>query len=57
MPTYEFLCRKCEKPFERTLSLAEYDREMKKNMKCPNCRSSRVVRQVSAVEVKTSKKS
>jgi putative FmdB family regulatory protein len=57
MPIYEFLCRKCEKPFERTYSLAEYDREMKKKIKCPKCGSVRVVRQISAVEVKTSKKS
>jgi putative FmdB family regulatory protein len=57
MPIYEFLCRKCEKPFERTLSLAEYDREMKKNMTCPKCGSASVVRQISAVGVKTSKKS
>jgi putative FmdB family regulatory protein len=57
MPTYEFLCRKCEKLFERTLSLAEYEREMKKGPKCPNCGSTNVVRQISTVEVKTTKKS
>jgi putative FmdB family regulatory protein len=57
MPTYEFLCQKCEKPFERIYSLEEYDREMKKKMKCPECGSTRVVRQISAVQVKTSKKS
>lgn len=57
MPTYEFLCRKCEKPFERTCSLAQYDREMKKGIKCPRCGGVRVERQISAVEVKTSKKS
>lgn len=57
MPTYEFLCQKCEKPFERTLSLAEYERAMKNNMKCPNCGSAKVVRQIASVEVKTSKKS
>jgi putative FmdB family regulatory protein len=57
MPIYEFLCRKCEKPFERTLSLAEYEQEIKKKAKCPRCGSTRVVRQISAVEVKTSKKS
>ena len=57
MPIYEFLCRKCEKPFELTYSLAEYEREMKKKFKCPKCGSTKVVRQISAVEVKTSKKS
>ena len=57
MPTYEFLCKKCEKPFERIYSLEEYDREMKKRIKCPKCGSTSVVRQISAVQVKTSKKS
>jgi putative FmdB family regulatory protein len=56
MPTYEFLCQKCENPFERTCSLAEYDREMKL-AKCPTCGSTSVMRQLSPVEVKTSKKS
>jgi putative FmdB family regulatory protein len=57
MPIYEFLCQKCEKPFELIYSLAEYEREMKKKIKCPKCGSTSVVRQISAVEVKTSKKS
>ena len=57
MPTYEFLCQKCEKPFEQIYSLEEYEREMKKKINCPECGSTRVVRQISAVQVKTSKKS
>jgi putative FmdB family regulatory protein len=57
MPTYEFLCQKCKKRFELVLSLAQYDREMKKKTKCPKCGSTSVVRQISTVEVKTSKKS
>jgi putative FmdB family regulatory protein len=57
MPTYEFLCKKCKKRFERIYSLEEYDREMKKKIKCPKCGSTSVVRQISAVQVKTSKKS
>ncbi len=57
MPTYEFLCRKCNKPFERIYSLEEYDRQTKKKIKCPNCGSRSVVRQISAIEVRTSKKS
>jgi len=36
MPTYEFLCRKCEKPFELIWSLSEYETETKKKIKCPN---------------------
>jgi putative FmdB family regulatory protein len=57
MPTYEFLCQKCAKPFERICSLEEYDRQAKKRTKCPKCGSTSVVRQISAVQVKTSKKS
>jgi len=57
MPTYEFLCQKCEKLFEQTYSLKEYEREKKKKTRCPKCGSSRVVRQISSFEVKASKKS
>jgi len=57
MPVYEFLCEKCNKPFELTCSLSEYERDAKKKIRCPKCASTRVVRQLSAVEVKTAKKS
>jgi putative FmdB family regulatory protein len=57
MPTYEFLCQKCEESFERIYSLDEYEKETKKKIKCPKCASTSVVRQISAVQVKTSKKS
>jgi putative FmdB family regulatory protein len=56
MPTYEFLCQKCKKPFELIQSLDAYERQ-KNRFKCPKCKSTRVVRQISAVQVKTSKKS
>jgi putative FmdB family regulatory protein len=57
MPTYEFQCEKCRKRFEVTCSLMEYERQAKRKMKCPKCASTRVVRRISAFEVKTSKKS
>lgn len=58
MPCYEFLCNNCGKPFEQIWSLDEYDRILKgKGVKCPKCGSSNVVRQISAVQVRTSKKS
>ena len=57
MPTYEFRCEKCSKLFEQVWSLAEYDRKVKKTQKCPSCGSTRVVRAISMVQVKTSKKS
>ena len=58
MPRYEFLCRSCEKPFEQTWSLDEYDRIVKEgSAKCPKCGSKKVLRQISGFQVKTSKKS
>ncbi|MDP2604412.1 MAG: zinc ribbon domain-containing protein [Deltaproteobacteria bacterium] len=57
MPTYEFRCEKCKKVFEEIWSLEEYDKRVKKKRKCPRCASARVVRSLSMVQVKTSKKS
>jgi putative FmdB family regulatory protein len=57
MPTYEFLCEKCHKMFDVFWSLAEYDKRIKATHKCPACGSTRVVKTLSAVQVKTSKKS
>jgi putative FmdB family regulatory protein len=54
MPTYEFFCEKCRKPFTLVLRLAEYE---KGNFKCPACRESSVKRQISSFKTKTSKKS
>ncbi len=56
MPTYEFQCEKCRKRFELACTITEYERK-EKNIKCPKCGSTRVRRQISAFEVKTSKKS
>jgi len=57
MPTYEFRCEKCQKRFEQVWSLSEYDRKIKEKHKCPSCGSTRVVKTVSMVQVKTAKKS
>lgn len=57
MPTYEFLCQKCGKAFEQILSIEEYEHRKDKAIKCLKCGSSRVARQISAFQVKTSKKS
>ena len=57
MPTYEFKCQSCKKRFDLLFSIAEYERAIKKKIKCPKCASKNVVRQISAFEVKTSKKS
>lgn len=57
MPTYEFTCQKCNKTFEQIWPLGEYDKRIKAKHKCPKCGSVRVVRTLSLVQVKTSKKS
>jgi len=57
MPTYEFLCKKCNKVFDLTSSIREYERRKKRGNKCPKCGSSKVVQQISAFQVQTSKKS
>lgn len=54
MPTYEFFCEKCHKPFTLLLRLAEYERG---DFKCPKCQDSRVKQQLSTFQAKTSKKS
>jgi putative FmdB family regulatory protein len=57
MPTYEFQCEKCRKRFELTYAITEYERQARKKIKCPKCTSTKVIRQISTFEVKTSKKS
>ena len=55
MPIYEYLCVKCEKEFELSMSVVEFER--RKEISCPECRSSNVVRVISGFHVQTSKKS
>ena len=57
MPTYEFLCRNCGKAFEWISSLSDYERQQKEGIRCPGCASQDVSRQLSSLQVKTSKKS
>jgi putative FmdB family regulatory protein len=54
MPTYAYLCRKCGKKFDLTMSLSE--REAKK-VRCPKCSSLRVAPQIVNFYARTSKKS
>jgi len=54
MPTYDFVCEKCSKPFTVVLKLAEYE---KKKYKCPKCNSKKVKQQISGFQTITSKKS
>lgn len=54
MPTYDFKCEKCKKPFSLVLSLSEYG---KQKIACPKCKGTEVKRQISIFQVKTSRKS
>jgi len=54
MPTYAYLCRKCGKKFDLTMSVSE--REAKK-VRCPKCSSLRVAPQIVNFYARTAKKS
>jgi putative FmdB family regulatory protein len=54
MPRYEFLCEKCQKLFELTMTISEHE---KGNVRCPTCKSTRVVPQLSGFMGQTKKKS
>jgi putative FmdB family regulatory protein len=54
MPRYEFLCEKCGKPFELTMTISE--REEAK-VKCPKCKGTKVPPQLGGFMAHTKKKS
>jgi len=54
MPTYEFICEKCKKPFTLIMKISEYE---KKNFVCPKCKSKKVKQQVTSFQTITSSKS
>jgi putative FmdB family regulatory protein len=54
MPTYEYQCLNCKKPFTVIMSISEYD---KGKVKCPKCGKGRVKQQITEFMVQTSKKS
>ena len=54
MPVYVFLCRDCNKKFERTLHVSELG---KTAPKCPHCGSEKTEQQAAAFAAVTSKKS
>jgi putative FmdB family regulatory protein len=57
MPLYEFLCQKCGKGFVFSASISDYEPKRTEGFQCPECGSPEVVRQMSSVQVKTTKKS
>jgi putative FmdB family regulatory protein len=54
MPEYEFFCHACKKPFTKTLTLDQYEKD---RITCPKCGSKKVEQRVSAFYAVTSKKS
>ena len=54
MPHYVFVCRDCNKEFERTLHISELG---KSSVKCPNCASEKTEQKAAAFAPVTSKKS
>lgn len=54
MPTYEYFCSSCKKPFTVTMSISEYE---KGKVKCPDCGKGRVKQQITSFVAQTSKKS
>jgi putative FmdB family regulatory protein len=54
MPRYEFLCEKCQKPFELSMTISERE---KAKPKCPACKGTNVVPQFSGFMAQTRKKS
>ena len=54
MPTYEFLCLKCQKEFTVTMTIRERG---EKQPACPACGSTELEAQFTSVITKTSRKS
>ena len=54
MPRYEFMCEKCNKPFEAIMTFSERE---KGEVKCSKCHGTNVVPQFSGSVAQTSKKS
>jgi putative FmdB family regulatory protein len=54
MPRYEFVCEKCNKPFELIMTISERE---KGEVKCPKCKGSKVQPQLGGFMAQTSKKS
>lgn len=51
MPSYEYICRQCDAPYEVRLSMSAY--AAGEGATCPSCGSSNVERRFTAVGVMT----
>ncbi len=54
MPTYDYLCTKCQKEFTVTMTVRELE---KTKASCPACGSKELETQMGSVFAKTTKKS
>lgn len=54
MPRYAFMCEKCQKPFELTMTISERE---KAKPKCPTCKGTKVIPQLGGFMGQTKKKS
>ncbi len=54
MPHYEFVCDKCEKSFELTMTITERE---KTKVRCPSCNGTKIRPQLGPFMTQTSKKS
>jgi putative FmdB family regulatory protein len=54
MPTYEYLCKECNKKFTLIMTISEYE---KTRVACPKCKSKKVEQKPAAFFAVTAKKS
>ena len=55
MPSYEYVCLKCNKRFTLDMTISEYEKQ--NSISCPHCNSQNVKRVYSSFTAVTSKKS
>jgi putative FmdB family regulatory protein len=54
MPVYDYICKDCNKTFEKIITLAEHEKEA---VSCPSCGSKNVEQEATAFFAVTSSKS
>jgi putative FmdB family regulatory protein len=53
VPTYEYVCQSCGRPFEIRTSIADYAKGL--TPRCPHCQSERAIRAFTSVQMLTSR--
>ncbi len=54
MPVYDYICKDCNKTFEKIITLTEHEKE---TVSCPSCGSKKVEQEATAFFAVTSSKS